>query len=187
MSQFEDNLWRSVVDRHGDDLARADALVATQARRARPRLLAGASVAVAAAATAATAVTLLLGAAASPPPAFAVTRHQDGSVSVNVNRRSGVAGANRKLAAMGIHARVMAVGDGQSTSFSCVAPGPGPNGKSLVIAGYPKVATGPTSTPSTTSGNTGSGNTSTGGPAAGSTWHMVACSSVQNTGTTGTG
>lgn len=81
----------------------------------------------------------------------------DGSVSVKVNSRSGVAGANRKLAAMGIYARVTAVGDGQSTSFSCVAPGPGPDGKSMVIKGYPTGMAGPTSTPSSTSGNTGAG------------------------------
>ena len=67
MSQSEDNLWGSVVERHGNDLARTDALVATRARRTGPRLLAGATVAVAASATA---VTLLVSAAASPPPAF---------------------------------------------------------------------------------------------------------------------
>lgn len=77
-----------------------------RARRTRPRLLAGATLAVA---SSATAVALLLSATAAPPPAFAVTRHRDGSVSVKINRRSGIAGANRKLAAMGIHERLYAV------------------------------------------------------------------------------
>ena len=77
-----------------------------RARRTRPRLLAGASLAVAGSATA---VALLLSATAGPPPAFAVTRHRDGSVLVKINRRSGIAGANRKLAAMGIHERLYAV------------------------------------------------------------------------------
>ena len=77
-----------------------------RARRARPRVLAGASLALA---SAVTAVALLLSATASPPPAFAVTRHHDGSVSVRINRRSGISGANRKLAAMGIHERLYAV------------------------------------------------------------------------------
>jgi hypothetical protein len=77
-----------------------------RARRTRPRLLAGASLAVAGSATA---VALLVSATASPPPAFAVTRHHDGLVSVKINRRSGIAGANRKLAAMGIHERLYAV------------------------------------------------------------------------------
>ena len=44
--------------------------------------------------------------ASSAPPAFAVTRHHDGSVSVRINRKSGIAGANRRLAEIGIHARV---------------------------------------------------------------------------------
>ena len=78
----------------------------SRARRTRPRLLAGASLA---AASSATVVALLLSASASPPPAFAVTRHHDGSVSVKINRRSGIASANRKLAAMGIHERLYAV------------------------------------------------------------------------------
>lgn len=76
-----------------------------RARRTRPRLLAGASLAVA---SSAAAVALLVSATATPP-AFAVTRLHDGSVSVKINRRSGIAGANRKLAAMGIHERLYAV------------------------------------------------------------------------------
>ena len=34
------------------------------------------------------------------PPAFAVTRHQDGSVSVQINSRSGIAGATRAQATL---------------------------------------------------------------------------------------
>lgn len=91
-------------------------------RRTRPRLLLGATGALAALATA---VTLLVSATASPPPAFAVTRHHDGSVSVKINRRSGVAGANRKLAAMGIHERLYAVSTSMSDgSHPALAHGP---------------------------------------------------------------
>lgn len=186
MSQFEDNLWGAVVDRHGDDPARADGPVA-RVGRPRPRLLAGASVGVAAIATAAV---LAVGATTGTPPAFAITRHHDGSVAVTINRRSGIAGANRQLAAMGMRQRVMAVGDDQSLRLSCVAPGPGSDGNSLVIKGYPKVATRPASAGSTTpagtgTGNTGAGGTSPGGPAVGSTWHVVSCSSLQDTPGTG--
>ena len=92
-----------------------------RARRTRPRLLAGATGVVA---VSATAVTLLVSATASPP-AFAVTRHHDGSVSVKINRRSGVAGANHKLAALGIHERVKAVDAGQSNPQGCVVLAPG--------------------------------------------------------------
>lgn len=70
-----------------------------RARRTRPRLLAGATLAMAALATA---LMLLVGAAASPPPAFAVTRHHDGSVSLKINRATSIVDVNRKLAAMGI-------------------------------------------------------------------------------------
>lgn len=39
---------------------------------------------------------------------------------MKINRRSGIAGANRTLAAMGIHERV-AVSDGQSNGEYCVS------------------------------------------------------------------
>jgi hypothetical protein len=192
MSKFTDHLWRDLVREHGPTLAHADRPEPGRARRPRPRVLAGSTLGLA---SVIAALTLVLSATASPP-AFAVTRHHDGSVSVKINRRSGIAGANRKLAAMGIHERVMAVSDGQSIPLSCVAPGPGSDGKSLVIKGSPKVSTGPVSTPSSTSGNTGSGNTGTGntgtgntgsgGPGVGTTWHVVACS-AGSTGNTGSG
>jgi hypothetical protein len=145
-----------------------------RARRPRPRVLAGGTLALAGVGAA---LTLVLSATASTP-AFAVTRHHDGSVSVKINSRSGIAGANRTLAAMGIHERVMAVSDDQSLPLNCVAPGPGRDGKSLVIKAYPKVSTGPVSRPSSTSGDTGTGNTGSGGPGVGTTWHVVACSSL---------
>ena len=141
------------------------------------------------------ALTLGLTATASQP-AFAVTRHHDGSVSVKINQKSGIAGANRELAAMGIHERVMAVSDNQPIPLNCMAPGPGQDGKSLVIKAYPKVPTGPVSMPSSTSrttgpGNTGSGTTGpgttgSGSPAVGTTWHVVACPFL-GTGNTGSG
>lgn len=52
-----------------------------------------------------------------------MTRHHDGSVTVKINRRSGIAGANRKLAAMGVHARV-AAGRSFPANWSCsIIPG----------------------------------------------------------------
>lgn len=179
MSKFTDHLWSDLVQEHGPALAQAARPEPGRSRRPRPRVLAGSTLALAGAGAA---LALALGATASTP-AFAVTRHHDGSVSVQINSRSGIAGANRELAAMGIHERVMAVSHDQPTPLNCVAPGPGPDGKSLVIVGNPKVPTGPVSTPSGTSGRTGSGNTGTrlavsGGSAGDSTWHVVACSSL---------
>jgi hypothetical protein len=154
---------RRLVEGRSSPLFGQGARLWTRARRARPRLLIGATGAVAASAAA---VTLLVSVSASPAPAFAVTVHAR-SVSVKIYRQSGIAGANRKLAAMGIDARISDVKDGQSITLPCVAPGPGPNGHSFTIAGYPK------------------GYASAGGPAVGSTWHVVACSSIVNTGSSG--
>lgn len=50
---------------------------------------------------------MLFGASTSPP-AFAVTRHADGTVTVKPRQRSGIAGANKKLAAMGVRAQIAA-------------------------------------------------------------------------------
>jgi hypothetical protein len=190
MSKFTDRLWSDLVREHGATLAYAGRPKPGRARRLRPRVLAGSTLALAGAGAA---LTVTLTATASTP-AFAVTRQHDGSVSVKVSSRSGIAGANRELAAMGIHERVRAVSDSQPVPLNCLAPGAGPDGKSLVIAGSPMVLTGPVST--SMSGNTGSGNagtgnngagnTGSGSPAVGSTWHVVVCPSG-STGSTGSG
>jgi hypothetical protein len=104
MSEFEDNLWLEVVRDHAHELARAGRRGRKHRRASRPQLLAGTTVGVAAIATAAA---LLLGASASPS-AFAVTRNPDGTVTVSLKRPSGIAGANRKLAAMGVRAQIAA-------------------------------------------------------------------------------
>lgn len=102
MSEFEDNLWVEVMREHGHALAHARRPLPKRRRATRPQLLAGTTVGVAAAATAAA---LLFGASTSPP-AFAVTRNPDGTVTVNLRQPSGIAGANEKLAAMGVRAQI---------------------------------------------------------------------------------
>jgi hypothetical protein len=106
-----------------------------RARRTRPRLLAGATLAAAASATA---VTLLAGAAASPPPAFAVTRHHDGSVSLKINRATSIADVNRKLAAMGIEKigkQAMTAGEDLSSIPNCSSIPAGWKGEWVQMAG----------------------------------------------------
>lgn len=105
MSGFEDNLWLAVVREHGDELARAGRTVRERRRAPRPQLLAGTTVGLAAMATGAT---LLLGASSSSP-AFAVTPNPDGTVTVNLMKASGIAGANERLAAMGVRAQILAL------------------------------------------------------------------------------
>jgi hypothetical protein len=103
MSEFEDNLWLEVVREHEVELARIGRTVLKHRRATRPQLLAGTTVGLAAMATAAA---LLLGASSSPP-AFAVTRHPNGMVTVNLMRLSGIAAANDKLAAIGVRAQIV--------------------------------------------------------------------------------
>ena len=105
MSEFEDNLWLSVVREHGDELARTVRTVHKHRRAPRAQLLAGTTVGLIAVATAAV---LLLGASTSSP-AFAVTRNPDGTVTVNLMKLSGIAGANKRLAAMGVRAQILAL------------------------------------------------------------------------------
>jgi len=102
MSEFEDNLWLSVVREHGDELARTERIAYSHRRASRPQLLAGTTAGLAAMATAAA---LLFGASTSPP-AFAVTRNADGTVTINLRHSSGIAAANKELAAMGVRAEI---------------------------------------------------------------------------------
>jgi len=74
-----------------------------RARRTRPRVFAAGTIAAAALAAA---IVLLLGATSSPP-AFAVNRNPDGTVTVKLIKLSGVDGANRKLAAIGVRAKIV--------------------------------------------------------------------------------
>jgi len=169
MSEFEDNLWLKVVREHGDELA-SNARTAQKHRRAsRPQLLAGTTVGLAAVATAAA---LLFGASTSSS-AFAVTRNPDGTVTVNLMRQSGIAGANRKLAAMGVRARITVqaktppklVCPGGTAPTITFDPASIPNSQELVIApDQPSAGDGATlKAGSNGSGATGSGATSGGG------------------------
>jgi len=72
-------------------------------RRTRPRVLAAGTVAAVAAGT----ILALLLSATTSPPAFAVNRNPDGTVTVKLIKVSGVAGANQKLAAIGVRAKIV--------------------------------------------------------------------------------
>jgi hypothetical protein len=120
----------------------------------------------------ATAAVLLLGASTSPP-AFAVTRNPDGTVTVNLRHPSGIAGANKTLAAMGVRAQIAVQA---KTPPTLVCPGGAaptitfdptsiPTSQELVIApGQPSASDAATlKGGSNGPGNTGSGATSDGG------------------------
>lgn len=75
----------------------------------RRRILAGGTTGAVAAVSAAV---LAIGAATSVPPAFAVTNHQDGSVTITLNEITAVSALNAKLASMGIAVRAVPVVSG---------------------------------------------------------------------------
>ena len=102
MSKFEDHLWREFVREHGNALAQMSTPTAKHIRRG-PRLVAGTSLGLAGVGAA---VALVLG-ATTTSPAFAVTRNHDGTVTISIQRASGIAGANARLHQLGIRAKVM--------------------------------------------------------------------------------
>jgi hypothetical protein len=108
MSNYEDNLWREVMQAHGDTLDQAEWPPERESRVRffrRPRVLAGGSLGLAGVG----AVLLLVlgaGGAAAPTQAFAITKHSDGSVLVQLNSQENLGQANQKLAAMGINEQI---------------------------------------------------------------------------------
>ncbi|HEY5318283.1 MAG TPA: hypothetical protein VIJ20_09895 [Solirubrobacteraceae bacterium] len=103
MSKFTDRLWRELERGHGAELEQMSR--PAPKRRRRPQLLLGSTVALAGVGTT---LALVLGAASSSP-AFAVTRNHDGTITVRIMRTSGIAGANARLAALGVRARAVPV------------------------------------------------------------------------------
>ncbi len=101
-----------------------------------------------------TVIALILGAASSSP-AFAVTRNQDGSVSVAIKSIGAIAGANQTLKRMGLRVAVVqvkatcasghalapiprALAQARAVAQTRVDPGKIPVGKMLVLAAWRK-------------------------------------------------
>jgi hypothetical protein len=143
------------------------ALFATWARRTRPRSRVFASGTLGLAGVGAALVLILSAGGATAPPAFAITKHDDGSLTVNLsNPNAGLIGTNRKLAAMGTGEHInftMAQGPAaHSGAVDCV-----PSPQNATVSGPAvKVTVGPgdSNTATIPSGNTGAG-----------TWHVAAC------------
>jgi len=118
MSKFEDHLWQEFVREHGHDLAQ---MCRSAARPTlRPRVVAASGLGLAGVGVA---LALVLG-AATAAPAFAVTRNHDGTVTVEILRSAGVAGANAELRQLGVRAEVMSKAPAacQTYAFEQVAP-----------------------------------------------------------------
>ena len=117
MTRFEDHLWRELIREHGAELAQITRPASRQGHGLRRRVLAGMSLGVAGGGAA---VAIVLTAAGSSP-AFAVTRNQDGTVSVVIRQLDAIHGANARLAALGLKAKFVQVPAG------CVPPPPQAN------------------------------------------------------------
>ena len=175
MSKFTDNLWSDLAREHGPTLAHADRPAPSRARRPRPRVLAGSSLAVAVVGAA----LLLALSGSAAPPAFAITTNGDGSVLVNINRLQSLPAANHKLTAMGIREQVtiyMASGAAAVSGPVTCTPAPGANLSGPRL----KVLVGEDGTetigPGQTAGNTGVG-----------TYHLDHCVVTGDTGSGNTG
>ncbi len=149
------------ADRLGEETVRAalaqeidqatSARPPARARRNRPRLLAGATIAVAASAAA---VTLLVSAAASPPPAFAVATGPDGATTITLDALSAVGALNAKLAAAGLHVRVAPVVTGCHDPVQSVGSGgPPATLQARPLAGADSVQLSPTAAPGSSAHN----------------------------------
>ncbi len=103
MTKFEDQLYQQLMTEHGHLLRAVERPAPTRRRVRRPVWLAAGAAGTAAAASAAV---MALGSAPASAASYSVTQH-NGSVTVAVDRASGVAGANAALHAM--HARVVVV------------------------------------------------------------------------------
>ena len=122
MTKFEDQLYQQLMTEHGHRLHAVERPAPARRRVRRPVwLVTGA----AGAAAAVTATVLALGSAPALA-AYSVTQH-NGTVTVAVNRASGVAGANATLHGMHARVRVVPVRPGCPPIGSLPHPRPAPH------------------------------------------------------------
>ena len=132
------------LERVGRQLTAAAHDLSPAPRRSRRRAFGLALASATGLAALATAAVLAFGATTATPPAFAVTRHQDGSVTLKINRATSLGAVDRKLAAMGLEKigkaewtgkRARAADGGTSEIPNCAAIPPGWKGQWEQMAG----------------------------------------------------
>lgn len=117
MTKFSDQLFDDLMREHGDGLSRTT--MRAPAKRhltARPVLLTAGAGGVAVAAAVGTLV------AGGATPAYAVTNHPDGTVTLAVYQKSGIAEANTKLHQLGDRVVIVPVGSDCPSIRSLPAP-----------------------------------------------------------------
>jgi hypothetical protein len=123
MTKFEDQLFEQLMAGHGHRLRALQRPAPARRRVRRPVWLATGA---AGATAAVTAAVMALGSAPALA-AYSVTRNANGTVTVAVDRPSGVAGANVTLHAMGARVRVVPVRPGCPPIGSLPHPQPAPH------------------------------------------------------------
>ncbi len=134
MTKFEDQLYQQLMTEHGHLLSDVERPAPARRGIRRPVWLAAGAVGTAAAAIAAV---IALGSAPASAAAYSVTQH-NGSVTVAVDRASGVAGANAALHAMRARVVVVPVRQGCPAMGSLPHPQPAPHLSILVATGVTK-------------------------------------------------
>jgi len=134
MTKFEDQLFGQLMAEHGHRLRAVERPAPARRRVRRPVWLATGAVGAAAAVTA---VVMALGGAPAYA-AYSVARHANGTVTVSVNRASGVAGANAALHAMRARVVVVPVRPGCPPIGSLPRPHPAPHPSVTVGTGVAK-------------------------------------------------
>jgi hypothetical protein len=135
MTKFEDQLYQQLMTEHGHRLHAEQRPAPARRRVRRPVWLATGAVGAAAAVT--TAAVMALGSAPAYA-AYSVSRHANGTVTVSVNRASGVAGANAALHAMRARVAVVPVRPGCPPIGSLPHPRPAPHPPVSVKTGVTK-------------------------------------------------
>jgi hypothetical protein len=131
MTKFEDQLFGQLMTEHGHRLHAEERPVQGRRRIRRPVWLASGAVGAAAAVT--TGAVMALGSAPAYA-AYSVIRHDNGTVTVSVNRASGMAGANTALHAAHARVAVVPVRPGCPSIGSLPHPRPAPHPHVTVTA-----------------------------------------------------
>ena len=134
MTKFEDQLYQQLMTEHGHRLLALERPAPARHRIRQPVWLATGAAGTAAAVTAAV---IALGSAPAAAAAYSVTQH-NASVTVAVNRPSGVAGANAALHAIGARVVVVPVRPGCPPIGSLPHPRPAPHLYVSVATGVTK-------------------------------------------------
>jgi hypothetical protein len=134
MTKFEDELFGDLMAEHGHHLRAVQRPAPARRRARRPVWLAAAA---AGAVAAVTAAVMALGSAPAMA-AYSVTQHANGTVTVSVNRPSGVAGANAALHRIRARVVVVPVRPGCPPMGSLPRPHPAPHPSVMVGTGVGK-------------------------------------------------